>query len=275
MRPSEKMEDKFCEIEEQTVRYWEMGAEDAPTVVLLHGIGAAVESWGTLPIILSAKFHVIALDFPGFGRSEKSDIAYSPALLLQLFDGFCRQKDLKDLILIGHSLGGGVALGYATTEPSNVRRLVALAPGGLGDVSPWFRFLASPFAEKFLLPFVGNDWIGPQVFRFFYGRKLSRDALEQLAAHWDDRGVFRTFVGVMQSAGKEQRGRLIEGLSQIKCPVLVIWGVNDLILNASHAKVAKAKIPNCQIVLISGAGHCAHTENPDIVNPIIERFLSA
>ena len=238
------MKDKFCEIDDQTIRYWEIGLPIYHTVVLVHGTGAAVESWGSLPLELSQSFHVVALDLPGFGKSEKSDILYTPELMLQLFERFCLKKGLENFSIIGHSLGGGIALGYAVTRSNNVANLILLASGGLGNVSFWFRLLSSPFSERFILPLVGNDWIGPKIFKFFYGRGVSRESLNQLSAHWDDPGIIRTFVRLMRSVGVGQKDQLVECLHEVTCPVLVIWGTHDLVLSVNHVNVIRERIPH-------------------------------
>ena len=71
------MDDKYCVIEHCRIRYWEAGPSAEMPVLLLHGIGAALESWESLFNCLSAKFHVFAIDLPGFGRSDKNDRIYA------------------------------------------------------------------------------------------------------------------------------------------------------------------------------------------------------
>jgi pimeloyl-ACP methyl ester carboxylesterase len=267
------MLDEYCEVEKNIViRYWEEGSTIYPTIVLLHGIGAAIETWETLLPILSSSFHVIAMDFPGFGKSKKLDIPYTPDLLLRFFEKFCIKKGVQDCILIGHSLGGGIAIGYTLNHADNVKKIILISSGGLGDASLWFRLLASKFSEKFILPWVGNNHIGPLVFRFFYGAKLPNKILENLSSYWDDSGVIRTFVRLMRSAGTGQRKELIERLPEIQCPVLVVWGENDLVLGINNSYPAIRKISNCKFVLIRNAGHGVHTEKPELVNPLIYDF---
>ena len=253
-----------------SIRYWEAGTANPQTVILIHGIGAAIESWTPLFDFLSPHYHVIAIDIPGFGKSRTKKRYRNPKQALDYFSFFLNAKKLKHFTLIAHSLGGFATLEYANRHPERVQKLVLIASAGFGKPSFRFRFLASPFSKYLLLPLVKTQYLGPEIFRFFYGDGLAIGSLRKLSEHWKNRSVLNSFVDVLRMSDTYQCAEI----SEITCPTLILWGKKDWILKYSQALIAHKKLKNSELLSFDEYGHGIHTENPDIINSIILNFLN-
>src|SRR5262245_33759119 len=153
----------FLTVGRGRVRVIELGPRRGPPLVFLHGAGGWSELWGDLlPVLARAGYHVFAADLPGFGQSEPPprtryfDLrrSYYVRWAQRLLD----ELHLPRATLIGHSLGGTVAMLTAAAAPERVSRLVLMAPGGFGDPGAYLRLIALPFSEH-LAPYVPDRLI--------------------------------------------------------------------------------------------------------------------
>ena len=262
--------DKYWVNGEQRIRYWKEGKQDGPSVVLLHGIGAAVEVWQLLVPCLCEHFHVFALDFVGFGKSSKPDWHYAPPILVSLLARFIDDNEIERLSLIGHSMGGGVSLQYTLDHNERVESLVLLASAGLGPVSPWFRQLSSPILLSIAAMVLRSEVIGPAILKWLYGPDLFPDVLCQLSACWHDPLIQRSFSRYMRSVGK---GHVIDGLERIVQPTLILWGKKDWVLPFRQGCVAHRLLKNSELHILEGADHGLLGHRPQETNAVICSFL--
>ena len=268
--PAQTTIEKYIAISPYTsIRYWEAGVDREESVVLIHGIGSAIESWHPLFDFLSPYYHVIAIDIPGFGESPTKKRYENPEQALRYFTSFIETKKLRHFTLIAHSLGGFATLAYANQHPENIHKLVLIASAGFGRPSLRFRFLATPFSKYLLLPLVRTKELGPKIFRFFYGEGLSENDLRELSAHWNHPFVLNSFVDLLRMSDNHHYAET----ENITCPSLILWGKKDWILKYSHALIAHQKLQNSALVSLDGCGHGVHTENPPLVHAKILAFL--
>ena len=269
---SKLFEDRFFILDHQGVlRYWESGDRTKPGIIFLHGIGSGVESWLAQFKFLSEYYFVIAIDIPGFGKSRIANHNYEIKSFLDVLDAFIKRKHISELSLVGHSLGGLLALEYANLHPSTISKLVLIASAGSGMPSKRFRFLGGRFSRLFLLPLVKTDFLGPRIFRFFYGNGLPSIAYERLSSHWKEPLTTKSFVTVLGRS----RDHTFVNTSSISCPSLILWGMNDWVLDYRYANVLASKLPCAELKLFKGFGHAIHTEIPETINPLILGFLSS
>lgn len=265
-------EDKFLNMDNLgKIRYWEVGNRSKPAIVFLHGIGSAVESWLAQIEFLSKYFYLTAIDIPGFGKSYLYNNNYNLVSILSVMDLFVQKKEIENLAIIGHSLGGFLALEFTNAHPSRIDKLVLIASGGFGMPSKRFRFLGSHISQLLFLPFVKTDFLGPKIFRYFYGNGLPVLAYQELSKHWENSTVVDSFVRVLRESDKHK----FANVSCIICPTLIIWGSKDWVLNYRNSFVAKTKLPNSEVRILDGFSHGAHTETPEEINPIILGFLTS
>lgn len=260
---------------------------DAPdqgvgTVVLLHGSGPGVSSWSNfgrnLPV-LAERFHVIALDQPGFGRSDKPTehpqyFVHSARALAEFLDALGIEGRVH---LVGNSLGGGTAVRFALDFPGRAGRLVLMGPGGLSvntfapDPTEGLRklneFYAAPSRERleaFLRIMVVNQ-------------KLITDELIderfELALDPEAIAAFKA-MGRSFATAEFEKGMLWREAYKLRQPVLMIWGREDRVNPLDGALLALKLIPRAQLHVFGGCGHWAQLEKFDEFNRLAADFLT-
>jgi len=255
------------------VRYIEMG-EGQPTI-FLHGSAPGASAWsnfkGNMGAFAGAGFHAIGLDLIGYGESSKpEDRAYTLDFHVSALEALVQKLELRPVNLVANSLGGAIAMRFTQNHPQLVRKLVLMAPGGLGSKLRYLRMRGirsmmwallgpgGPTAEKLRKTF------NLQVF----DRGLITQELidERLAvAKTQPRQVLKTL----------KVDNLLPRLSEIKCPTLAFWGVQDNFCPVETAPLLARGIPDCRVILLSQCGHWAQVEHLQTFNEEAIRFLRA
>lgn len=254
-----------------------------PTILLVHGIGASSTSWEPVFDLLADRgAEVIAVDLPGHGRSSKERGDYSLGALA------CTLRDLLDhlgverCVLVGHSLGGGVALQFTYQFPQRVERLVLVASGGLGaETFPLLRAASLPGAE-FVLPLLTNwrtlrlmGWLGKGLSAIgIRPEALSEQAvttLQELNDPQSRMAFLATLRGVVDVSG--QRVSAVSKLPlAAHIPTLLIWGDRDPIIPMEHGRQANEALPSSQFVVFAGSGHEPHRYDPERFADLVATF---
>lgn len=247
-------------------------------MILIHGLFVDHTSWDLVMPELSDSFHVIAPDLPGFGTSEKpppSRFPYGIEAFAEAIADLYAGLELGPAAVVGHALGGAVALTLAARHPELVSKLVLIDSlcyeGGTGR-----------FGELALLPFVGG-----LVFKQLWGRGLFRRYFQEsvfgptsnLPAPRIDRyfeafnaPAARSSALATLRATVDTRG-VVAQTSRIQAPTLVIWGRHDRVWPASFGQRLSREIRNAGFELLD-AGHSPQEERPQDIVRIVQRFLS-
>lgn len=263
----------------------EAGPEDATeTVVLLHGLLESTETWGHVLPLLAREHRVVAVDLLGHGLTSKPLQAdYSiPALATHVRDVLAI-LGIESATIVGHSLGGGVALQMTYLWPELVGRLVLVSSGGLGrSTGPLLKLLAAPLPVGMFLDLTVSPrtvgWVqrGMQRFgRHFDDPKITdwlRTA-EALADAPSRRAVLRLARGVLGPKG--QRVGATDRLHLAgKVPVAIAWGDKDPILPIGHGRRAHAMIPGSRLEIFEGSGHWPHIDDPERLAGIVSDLIA-
>ena len=254
-----------------------------PSIVLLHGLGGFAESWRGTIEALAKRADVLALDLPGFGLSAKPRTRYDLDFFTRVLHGFLDVIGVGQASLVGHSLGGAVAVAYALTRPARVDRLAlvsAVVPGfdyrpswlyrmatirGLGEAAalcarrPVYR---AALARCFHAPVAGEvdalvDWS--------YAERTAWDAkAAYLATLRDVREDF---------AGRAAAYRRVAGT--LGLPVLLVHGRQDPVVPAVHCANVSKGFPRASVRWLDACGHFPQLEHADTVNRWLEDFLVA
>ncbi|MEV6137174.1 4,5:9,10-diseco-3-hydroxy-5,9,17-trioxoandrosta-1(10),2-diene-4-oate hydrolase [Nocardia sp. NPDC051990] len=264
------------------LHYHEAGVGNGPTIVLLHGGGPGASSWSNfarnIPV-LARDFHVLAVDQPGFGRSDKPTehpqyFTHSAAALKDLLDAL---EITERVHLLGNSLGGGTAVRFALDYPDRAGKLVLMGPGGLSvnlfapDPTEGVKHLAKfnheatrENLEAFLRIMVFDQSLITD--ELIDERFASASTPEALAA---TRAMGKSFAG----ADFEQ-GMIWRDAYKLRQPVLLIWGREDRVNPLDGALVATKMIPRVQLHVFGGCGHWAQLEKFDEFNRLTTDFLA-
>lgn len=259
-----------------------VAGSDGPPVVLLHGDLDDARTWSGLLSALATRCRVYAPSLPGYGRSGKPKADYSPGFLARVMAAFLDSLHLSQPVLIGHSLGGLVALEIALDEPSRPSGLVLIASGGLGravhpallaeawpgvgELITWWSkspfgtvqhataFAALGFAHFDRVP---PDWLNAK-FRLLREPGLLEASLAAKRSQMDWSG---------------QRNVLLDRLPDVDVPALVIWGRADRMLPLAQGRAAAMRLSRGRLVAVPDAGHFVHLEQPDAVLEALRDFL--
>jgi len=260
-----------------------MGA--GPALLLIHGIGDSSDTWKTVIPILARDHTVIAPDLLGHGRSDKPRADYSVAGYANAMRDLLTVLDIERATVVGHSLGGGVAMQFAYQYPERCERVVLVATGGVARaVNPFLR-LASAANADLLLPLLR---LAPTrlVGRAFLAAlrrldtDLGRDAHE-LRLVFDalpDAVSVRAFVRSLRAV-VDPRGQVVTMLDRCYLnrglPTLLVWGTRDGIVPFRHAELAHAAMHWSRLEVFDGAGHYPHHHDPARFIAVLRHFLES
>jgi len=274
------MKSKSVLLHGRPVTYVEAGS--GPVLLLIHGMAGSIWNWHEVVGPLARHHTVVAPDLPGHGASAPGSGDYSLGALA---------AGLRDLLvvlghdratLVGHSLGGGIAMQFAYQFPEITERLVLVSSGGLGpEVSPVLRAAALPGAGLFIAATAtAGRAAGAALMRGLaaVGLRPITDIAEVARGYAsladpDRRAAFlATLRSVIDIGGQrvhaEDRLYLAEGM-----PVLIIWGARDPIIPVHHGEHAHEAIPGSRLEVFDGVGHLPQLEAPGRFVAVLERFL--
>lgn len=257
------------------VAVYEGGRGHARTVLLVHGIGQdGARDWRETVAWLQQSFHVVAVDLPGFGASDKANALYSPVNYARVLHHVAERLARRPFVLVGHSMGAVVSLRYAASYPQDVSRLVVVdAPGILHRHSTASAFLAQ-LGMEFVPP-----WLDPLEGLLNFARKL----LTPLARlRFEPRVILaspqlrESLLGAdpMLIAGLAVVNEdLSADLAAVRAETLVIWGERDALVPLRTGKVLALKLPRAQLEVIEQAGHTPMLEAPAQFRAVLLPFL--
>ena len=254
----------------QRIHYHEQGQGEV--VIFLHGAGGGASGYsnfkGNYPEFAKAGYRTIVPDLLGYGLSSKPDIAqYDLDFFVAGVKGMVDALGLKNITLLGNSLGGAVALGYALAYPDEVSRLILMAPGGVEDLDT---YLAMPgIANMFQIYQSGKT--GAEAMRAVMTMQLFDPSLLTDEIINERAPIAATQTQAARSVLKVPN--LTDRLHELKCPVFGFWGVNDHFNPVGGATKLLDNCPQARMVLVNRCGHWVQVEHRHMFNRNCIDFL--
>jgi pimeloyl-ACP methyl ester carboxylesterase len=272
---------KTVELHGREVGY--LGGGDGPVLLLVHGMAGSCENWRDVIEPLARRHTVIAPDLPGHGMSAGGPGDYSLGSLASGLRDMLLALGHERATLVGHSLGGGIAMQFSYQFPEMVERLVLVASGGLGpEVSPILRAAALPGAELFIAATASTGQkVGGAIGRGLsaIGMKPAADVAEVARgyASLSEPRRRKAFLATLRSVvGTE--GQRVAASDRLylaeEVPVLIVWGARDPIIPARHGEDAHRTLPGSRLEIFEGAGHMPQLEQPGHFIAVLETFLA-
>ena len=291
---------QYATVEGMQIAYVETGPAGAPGLIFIHGWLGRLDNWRFNVPAFADRYHVLALDLPGFGNSDKVDRDMTMELYARVVKGLMAQKGMTKATLVGNSMGGEVAALIALRYPDQVDKLVLVDSGGLmqapffarlaarhtNKVANWivhraqkrFKNLASPKVYFALHDRVFNpkhprrvqiafDMKNPNVedtlnlFCLYYSTLMKNREFE-----WHVKDALRAFRSMANTSLEHQVGA-------IKAPTLIVWGDHDQLIPPQFAELFHQGIAGSKKVLIQDAGHIPMIEKPEEFNRTVNEFL--
>ena len=258
--------------------YTEKGSGD--TLLLLHGFAESRFTWRYLVDDLAKNHRVIALDLKGFGDSPKPrDGRYSIYDQAVAVKHFIEQHKLDHITLVGHSMGGGVALALtllAEKEPWRVDRLVIIDAAAYKQNLPsMLRDLSTPIVGQlgmYLIP-VNYQAKKAYAFSFYDDDKIPPEGVKQAAKSFSKPGSRYVFLQSAKQLIPEDIEKISKRYTTIKQPSLIIWGYNDVVVPRLYGLRLRRDLPNSKLMYVFKAGHMPHEEKPKVVLGLMHKFL--
>jgi len=260
--------------------YYEEGK--GPPLLLIHGFGASTYTWRHVAPELAKSYRVIAVDLKGFGQSDKPfDGRYSVYDQAELLAQLIEDKDLRDLTLVGHSFGGGVALLLALEADQRldgrITRLVLLDSIAYPQNIPvFFRLLDVPLVSQ-----LGVRMVPPSVqarvalqIAYFDDSKIDPEEVELYAAPLKTAAGKHAIIHSARQIVPEDIAELSERYKTIALPTLILWCDHDRIVPLEVGIKLRRTLPNSTLRLVEDCGHMPQEEQPASTLALIKGFIA-
>ncbi|NRD24520.1 alpha/beta hydrolase [Winogradskyella litoriviva] len=256
------------------------------TLLFVHGLSSNSDAWSKNIETLSKDYTCIALDLPGYGKSSKPMADYTPSFFTEALLQFIEKLELKNITLIGHSMGGQASIKFASNYPDMIEKLILVAPAGLEQFSEAnATFMKSYFTPESVANtldvqieknYALNFYKQPEdVSKMVNDRKMIKEASD-FKAHCQ--AIVNSISGMLDEP-------VFNDLESIKSPTLVIFGDKDALIPNRYfnpkltveniGEIAAEHIKTVKVEYIKDAGHFVQYEKPQEVNALIEQFVNA
>jgi pimeloyl-ACP methyl ester carboxylesterase len=257
---------------------------EGPTVLLIHGIGGDWRTWEPVLDGLARQHRVVAVDLPGHGGSAKGAGDYSLGALASALRDLGGALGIERATVVGHSLGGGVAMQFSYQFPERCERLVLVSSGGLGpDVGLVLRLATLPGSELFL------SLTAPAA-RSLINLAASAGRALRLRPAYDAEFYARTFAALADPDTRAAflgtlrgvvgtRGQLVDAPDRLylaeHMPTLIVWGGHDAVLPVDHGHAAQEAMPGSRLEIFQDAGHLPQLDDPSRFIAVMDDFIAA
>jgi len=251
------------------------GPEDGERVVLVHGIGAGASSdWHPLMRTMADRYRVTTFDLPGFGRSTRANENYNPTDYAEFVEDVVSQLVEPPFVLIGHSMGGAIAIEYAGKNPRDISKLILADVAGVLHRTAFMRSLIDHSVDEMIDDDADNEgrW-----------QRLSRRVLAPIAPPSLDPAIVATSASKRRIALGADPMKIAgytlyltdvgPALDRIAVAPLVIWGTEDTVAPMRTGQVLTSRIRGARLELIEGVGHNVMLEAPERFAALVHAWL--
>lgn len=247
---------KFIDINNQKISYEESGS--GKDIILMHGWGQNKEMMAYIFNYLKDSFHVISLDFPGFGESEEPKEVWGMDEYEEVFKNFLKALNIEKPILIAHSFGCRVAIRYAAHNPANVYKMCLTGAAGIKPK----RGLDYQIRTK---AYKAGKW---------FLKVTHQDAKLEELQNKSGSEDYRNATGVMRGTFvKVVNDDVTPLLKDVKCSVLLVWGENDDAVPLWMGKMMEEEMPDAGLAIFEGDDHFAYFHQADRFNRVLDAFI--
>ena len=257
------------------IRYDEYGKDNPRHILFIHGLGSSSIVWRDIPQALSEQFHTICVDLIGFGGSDKPFLNYTISYFSQFVKSFLRQIGINDsdkVTIIGHSLGGYIAVDYAIENKEQIEKLVLIDSSGMLD-------RPTSLLEQYLDAAMETDPISrySKVKKVFEGLmsqpfRLLPIIIDMFISVIEKPGAKYAFESAFRNSTTTSIN--MERLEKIKdLPCLIIWGEKDDLIPLGHIDRFRQILKDAETIVIDDAGHSPFVEKTAIVYQKLLTFL--
>jgi pimeloyl-ACP methyl ester carboxylesterase len=258
-------------------------AGSGPPVVLIHGMVNSSRHWREVAERLAVRYTVIAPDLVGHGDSATPRGDYSLGAHAAVIRDLLTAIGVGPATIVGHSLGGGVAMQFFWQFPQRVERLVLVSSGGLGrEVSPMLRGAAVPGAAAAVWAIAhprvlaALDDVADRLRKGGGGRGVYLRAFTRALRPLQAAGARRAFLQTLRAV-IDARGQKVSATDRLyllgPVPTMIVWGERDHTIPLAHGRAAHEQIPNSRFETLARAAHFPHLEDPEGLAEVLTEFI--
>ncbi|MEL7122070.1 MAG: alpha/beta hydrolase [Bacteroidota bacterium] len=254
------------------------------TILFVHGLGSYLKGWIKNIDELKKYYRCIALDLPGYGKSSRGNYSYDMSFHSRVVRSFIEKKNLKHVILVGHSMGGQVSMTTVLNSSERINKLILVAPAGIETFSEAEKILVNNFYHPSLLKAATESQIKRNFKLNFFNfpedaNFMIEDRFLLKETKWYDtycEMIPKCVLGMLNQP-------VFNKIDKIDIPTLIIYGENDMLIpnkllhpNLSTTKVGKMannKIPNSSLKMVRRCGHFAQWNQAEEVNELMKEFV--
>jgi len=271
-------------VKKLSLAYSEYGQKDKPTLLFLHGFGENRYTWRFLIPRLGAKYHVLMLDLKGFGESPKTkDDYYSVYDQALIVNDFIKEKNLKNITLVGRSFGGGVSLVLALLQKDKLieqridKMILIDAMSYKQNLPSMLQDLKTPVLGYLGIHLLSNKYMAREAYKYaFYNNDLiPKNSIEYSSIYLSFPKAKYAYLKTVNQLIPDDIDNIEKRFSEIKIPTLILWGKNDVAIRVDKAYRLHRDIKNSSIKVFNHAGHMIQEEIPNLVNNEIIKFMEA
>jgi pimeloyl-ACP methyl ester carboxylesterase len=258
-------------------------AGSGPPIVLIHGMLNSSSHWRAVALNLASEYTVIAPDLIGHGDSAAPRGDYSLGAHAASIRDLLAAIGIDRASIVGHSLGGGVAMQFFYQFPQRVERLALISSGGLGrEVTPSLRSAALPGVSPLLALTIRPRLVaalaggGARLRERGVGAGVYMQAAARALRPLQSAGAREAFLQTLRAVidGRGQRVSATDRLYLLESlPTLIAWGERDNTIPLAHGRAAHAAIPHSRFATLPDAAHFPHLEDPDGLAGVLREFM--
>ncbi|WP_017732101.1 alpha/beta fold hydrolase [Nafulsella turpanensis] len=267
--------------------YTEGGEENKETILFLHGLGGSREHWQQNLPELAEQFNVLAVDLPGYGDSSIPAVPQDSLLYFfsDVLSSFLDSLSISKAHVVGHSMGGQLAMLFALEHPEQVQKLILAAPAGLetfteAEAASLKKYAAATFPQKqpeaqIRMNYAMNFYQMPETAEQLIQDRLALNESEAFPAY--AKILIEGVEGMLDTP-------LLNRLAEVEQPTLIVFGQEDRLIpnrllhpNLTTEAVAQKglqAIPESQLEIVPEAGHLLMYEKPEVFNELLIQFLN-
>ncbi|HKP88452.1 MAG TPA: alpha/beta fold hydrolase [Thermoleophilaceae bacterium] len=272
-------------VDVQGVPTYVVDAGEGPPVLLIHGYGDTADGWRRVVPGLLERHRVLAVDVPPFGRSADP---HAPRLLdfyKPFFPELLERLGVERATVIGHSLGGAIALHLTLQRPDLVDRLGLVAPAGLGKAPPWWWHALAGYGRVWKTALSVPSPVTPVLikqgmtrfldWRLFHDPRQMRETIDHLVRMHGAPRDFDRLLAAGRCCIDSYTGTLLEDSAAIDVPRWLVWGRHDGLVPSEHAHTFRDLHPDAEVHVFDDCGHYPHIELPGRFNRLLRDWMVA